>query len=385
MSKNKQNIIPQASVNDDADNNWQTNDVSNDIRDTQNDSLQQELSKLAINMKQTLEEYEAYIKYSDPYYKEKQLSLRSGARNRFLFRRFFKYAAIFLLPLIATSVGVYYIYNSDSRKPVLPGKELAIFTLSNGEVMEVDSKVAKVHKKNGEELVVPKVDIYHYMEQTNDFSVANYSTIMVPHGGFFNVVLSDGTKIYLNSKSKMKFPFKFTGKERKVWLEGEAYFEVARDSIPFIVATENQNITVLGTTFNVSAYPEDSFVTTALLSGKVSVQNFLKDSIIHLEPGECATYNKSKWEFTKYKDDTHLYVLWKDGIFKFRDARLEDIVKVLKRWYRFDVEYESDDMKDIRFNVIALKENPLDEVFGLLQSTTTFKYSRDGNRFKLYK
>ena len=340
-------------------------------------------------MRQFLEDYDAYVKYSSPVYKERQIELRKrsfrSARNIFFLKRVAKYAAMLILPIIVAGIGIYLFYNSDSRRPIPPGKEMAIFTLSNGDVMEMDEKVTKIYKKNGTEEILPKIEINDYIAQINDFDVANYSTVVVPRGGFFNVTLSDGSKIWLNSKSKLRFPFKFSGKERKVWLEGEAYFDVSKDTIPFIVSTENQNVTVLGTIFNITAYPEDSFVTTALISGRVKVQNFLKDSTIFLEPGECATYYKESWKFDKYSDDVQLYTLWKEGVFKFRDERLEDIVKILKRWYYFDVQYENEEIKDMRFNVIALKNNPLDNVFKLLQSTTSFRYNRDGSRFHLYR
>jgi len=379
--------------------------------------------QFAAKMKQILEEYDAYKKYGSSEYKKRQNALRKATRkeahaqkelqtqtqietqsgnkaqketavgkkgNRNALARinkFYKYAAILSLPLITLCAGIYYYATSDSRKPIPPGKEKAVFAMSNGDVVSVNSSVAKIRKTNGKEVIVPKVEIFNYIAQNKDFETANYSTIVVPPGGFFTVHLSDGSTITLNSKSKMHFPLKFTGNERKIWLEGEAYCEVEKDSIPFIVSTHTEEVTVMGTTFNITAYPEDNFATTALLTGKVkvTVKNNAKDSTLTLEPGECATFYKNGNRFEKFSDDVQLYTLWKEGIFKFRDTRLEDIVKVLKRWYRFDVEYEDDSMKDIRFNVLALKDNYLDEVFDLLQQTTTFKYSRNGSHFKIYR
>jgi len=346
-------------------------------------------SKQIVDMHQFLEDYDAYVKYSNPVYKKRQIDLRKqnlkSSRNISILKRMVKYAAILMLPIITAGIGIYLFYNSESRRPIPPGKEMAIFTLSNGDVMEMDAKTTRVFKKNGSEVILPKISVNDYIAQINDFDLANYSTVVIPQGGFFNVTLSDGSKIWLNSKSKLRFPFKFSDKERRVWLEGEACFNVSKDSIPFIVSTDNQNITVLGTIFNITAYSEDNFVTTALLSGSVKVENFLKDSTIYLEPGECATYHKENWKFEKYSDDVQLYTLWKEGVFKFQDERLEDIVKILKRWYHFDVYYENEEIKNMRFNVIALKNNPLDNVFKLLQSTTSFRYSRDGNQFHLFK
>lgn len=353
---------------------------------TQDEQIELEQWTYGIDsLKERLEEYDAYKKYSAKFYRKKQNALRGKSIRWRNFRPLLKYAGLFALPLIIAGLAFYYYLSRDSRVPILPGKEMAVINLSNGEVVKLDAKEAKVYKKDGREIYLPKIEVYDYIANIGDLDAANYSTISVPHGGFFNVTLADGTSIKLNSKSKMKFPFKFVGNQRKVWLEGEAYFDVAKDSIPFIVATETHDIRVLGTIFNVTSYPEDSSMTAALISGKIAVSNKLTGESEYLEAGECFKFNKFTNAAVKYTDEVQLYSLWTQGVFKFRNQSMEEIVKILKRWYRFDVEYDSDAIKNFRFTSIALKENPLDDVFRILQMTTSFKYSRRGNHFYLYE
>jgi hypothetical protein len=338
-------------------------------------------------LKSVLEEYEAFKKYSSGFYLKKQKSLRSG-KSKFPagFNRFYKYAAIIILPVLISGLALYYYFDRDSRKPVLPGKEIAVINLSNGEVVRLDAKEAKVLKKDGSEIYLPKIKIYDYIAHIGDLDAANYSTITVPRGGFFNVTLADGTNITLNSMSKMRFPFKFNGKERKVWLEGEACFDVVKDStMPFIVATKSHEIKVLGTIFNVNSYDDDSCMTTALISGRICLTDNENRSTEYLEAGECFRFDKNSRESVKFSDDVQLYSLWTQGVFKFREKSMEDIVKILKRWYRFEVQYEDEEIKTMKFSALALKEKPLDEVFRILQMTTSFKYSRKGNIYYLYK
>lgn len=338
-----------------------------------------EFIKTVESLGTALELYDTYKHYSGDYYKQKQKNLRKGNPKKIQFRRLLKYAAVILFPLLL-GTGVLYVYdNPKFQKPILPGKEIALIDLPNGEKVKLSSGIAKIHKKNGRELVIPKVDVIEFLAQEQDFEEANLSTIEVPRGGVYNVVLSDGTTVWLNSKTRMRFPLKFSGSERRVWIEGEALFDVTKDTIPFIVSTKSEDIRVLGTTFNVTAYPEEASTTTALISGCIRLQGRGAEETVVLQAGQCAVLNNGNLNVDVFEDDVELYSLWKTGVFKFRERRLEDIVTVMQRWYNFDVVYDSQEVKDLKFSTIALKNNPLDEVFRLLQMTTSITYKRRGN------
>ena len=150
--------------------------------------------------------------------------------------------------------------------------------------------------------------------------------------GEYKLVLSDGTKVWLNSASKLKYPVAFTGGQRKVFLEGEAYFEVAADTVhPFLVETSGMSVTVLGTGFNVMAYPEEMEAAVTLVHGKVGVQTDHRQQI--LQPDEQYVYQTTTRRGTVRKVDVSQYVDWKDGILNFDSMPLEELTRRLGRWY----------------------------------------------------
>ena len=164
------------------------------------------------------------------------------------------------------------------------------------------------------------------------------NTLSTPRGGQYRVVLSDGTKIWLNAASEIKFPTVFSGDTRRVELSGEAYFEVAKDpKMPFEVVSKNIVVRVLGTHFNVSAYNDDSIASTTLLEGKVLVS--VNSEIKTLTPGEQARIEKSNPSIAVSTVNTDDVVGWKNGVTIFRNADVKTIMKIISRWYAVDVEF----------------------------------------------
>ncbi|MGY0037823.1 FecR family protein [Pedobacter sp. NJ-S-72] len=164
------------------------------------------------------------------------------------------------------------------------------------------------------------------------------NTVSTPRGGQYRIILPDGTKVWLNSSSSLKFPEQFTSNERNVELKGEAYFEVAKNaSKPFKVTVNSTVVKVLGTHFNIMAYNDDPFIKTTLLEGSVQLSNITTLDI--LKPGQQAVINKSG--FVKViNTDTEQSIAWKNGYFFFNRANLKDIMKQLSRWYNIDVIYK---------------------------------------------
>ena len=166
-----------------------------------------------------------------------------------------------------------------------------------------------------------------------------YNTVNVPYGGTYTVELCDGTKVYLNSGTTLEFPSRFDGKVRSVILKGEAYFDVARNvSKPFVVEVDEMKVKVLGTSFNVKSYVDEPGVYTTLVEGSVAI---LRDGQPEkkIKPGEQAYYNKGVGTLSIAEVDVNEFTSWKDGVFYFKDIALEEILRIVSRWYDLEVFY----------------------------------------------
>ncbi len=185
-------------------------------------------------------------------------------------------------------------------------------------------------------------------QHTGKSSRVEYNTLKTERGGEWNVVLEDGTKVYLNSSSTLEYPTSFTGDSRQVVLEGEAYFEVTHDpDKPFIVKTSDMNIVVRGTSFNVNAYSDYKTTRTTLVNGKIEVECSGNTHIVL--PGQQIVFEKETKSIKIEDVDTELYASWKNGFYKFNDTRLEDILTTLSLWYDVDVIYADESVKELRF------------------------------------
>jgi ferric-dicitrate binding protein FerR (iron transport regulator) len=178
-----------------------------------------------------------------------------------------------------------------------------------------------------------------YANSGEDSALQNdgYNTATTPRGGQFQLILSDGTKVWLNAASSIKYPVVFKGNERKVELTGEAYFEVAHNKKkPFKVISNGQTVEVLGTHFNINAYNNENAVRTTLLEGSVRVSTGDKNKVI--KPGEQAQLKNGDFQIAAV--DVNEVIAWKNGLFQFKDANIIDIMKQLSRWYDVDIKYE---------------------------------------------
>ena len=177
-----------------------------------------------------------------------------------------------------------------------------------------------------------------------------YNTINVPYGGTYTVELCDGTKVYLNSGTTLEFPSRFDGKVRSVILKGEAYFDVARNvSKPFVVEVDEMKVKVLGTSFNVKSYVDEPGVYTTLVEGSVAI---LRDGQPEkkIKPGEQAYYNKGVGTLSIAEVDVNEFTSWKDGVFYFKDIALEEILRIVSRWYDLEVFYMNQGAKSVIYS-----------------------------------
>ncbi len=202
-------------------------------------------------------------------------------------------------------------------------------------------------------------------------------TIVVPRGGEHQLTLADGTKVWLNAQSKLRYPAWFDGDTRQVELSGEAYFDVAHNaSKPFLVNAKNIKLRVLGTEFNVKAYEDEKDVAATLVNGKVNVQ--LKDSRKNrsLKPGEQVLVSENN--LTVNEVDPYYYTAWRDGVFVFKEEAIQDIFKRLERWYDFDVFFYNETIKNYSFTGNIERTEEITDVLMLLERTNRIKFKIKG-------
>ncbi|MFR7876555.1 MAG: FecR family protein [Butyricimonas paravirosa] len=204
-----------------------------------------------------------------------------------------------------------------------------------------------------------------------------YNTIIVPRKGEYQLILADGSKVYLNSESRLRFPTRFEGKERRVYLEGEGYFEVAKDTAkPFIVEAKEVDVRVLGTSFNVSAYVAEQAIRTTLVSGKVRVGDRLTGKGEVILAGQQAEWKDGT--FTTKEVDTSIYTAWIDGKFYFEGATLEEITAQLERWYDIDFFFTSEKVRRFAFAGVINKEYSANKIFSIIEKTTRVRFNVNG-------
>jgi len=222
------------------------------------------------------------------------------------------------------------------------------------------------------------VGLGYYVSENKSKQVDNKTTVRVEVGQKANIQLPDGTHVWLNSAGLLTYDNTYNKKERIVYLQGEAYFEVNKDKKrPFIVKANDISVEALGTTFNVKAYPDDNYVTAILLEGSIRVSSMSQSEA--LKPNEKLTFNKSNGQFTKGALlDADKNVSWVNNQLAFEQERLEDIAKTLERMYSIRIRFASGSLKNIRFSG-SIKNNNLENVLQLLTFVSPIRYSMEND------
>ena len=265
-------------------------------------------------------------------------------------------------------------------RPVLPGFNKATLTLADGSNIDLNAARSGPLSKQGGVLVDKAGNgklVYDANSANGDKGAALNNILTTPRGGQYQLVLSDGTKVWLNAASSLKFPAIFTGKERNVELVGEAYFEVAKNkNMPFRVSTGKLNIEVLGTHFNVSAYQDDDAIKTTLLEGSVKLTTANSQAL--LKPGEQATLGQQQ-RINIQSINTDEAVAWKNGYFVFNNENIQCIMKKISRWYDVEVVY-SGKVDENDFGGTVSRFDSVNEVLRSLELTGTVHFKLDGRR-----
>ena len=292
-----------------------------------------------------------------------------------------RYASVAAVLMLAAA-GIYLVAHRPQReKPaivqapvkndVAPGKQGAILTLADGRTVVLDSLGNGVVATQGGAKVLLNNGRLAYNAESAGATEVAYNTVTTPKGRQFQVSLPDGTKVWLNAASSLRYPTVFAGPERKVEVTGEAYFEVSPqvskdgDRMPFLVKINEQTeVQVLGTHFNINAYKDEATINTTLLEGSVRVVNGGEKAV--LKPGQQAQTGQAVRIKIVADANVEKVMAWKNGVFDFQDATLEEVMRQLQRWYDIDVVYEKGVPK-LEFIGKMGRDLSLAEVLGGLQ------------------
>ncbi|MCR8560644.1 DUF4974 domain-containing protein [Mucilaginibacter sp. BJC16-A38] len=276
---------------------------------------------------------------------------------------------------------------SIQKDDIAPGGNKAILTLANGSKISLtDAGNGKIAKQNGIQITkAANGQLVYTINKVADPAVEGpavpaFNIIETPKGGQYQVVLPDGSKVWLNALSSLKFPVNFSLlKERRVELTGEAYFEVVHDqSVPFRVVTEREVVEDIGTHFDVNAYNDEGSTKTTLLQGLVRVTAGGKSA--QLTPGQQARLAKGI-EVTEV--NTEEVIAWKKGYFNFDDEKLGNIMKSVSRWYDVNVDFQDEGIKNETFGAVTTRFANISTLLRMMEQTGDVKFSIDGNTIKI--
>lgn len=270
-----------------------------------------------------------------------------------------------------------------ASSPEIPaGGDKAVLTLSNGkQILLNDVNAGDIAKQAGLRIYKTASGEIVY-EATGNGTDTGLNHIATPRGGQYRIVLQDGSKVWLNAASSLSYPASFPKEERKVTLSGEAYFEVAKDAArPFKVITPSQRVDVLGTNFNVNAYPENTTVHTTLLEGSVSITANASAQKTILKPGEQARLNNQTGSLLKSMVHAQDAIAWKNGYFVFNDTYLTEVLLQLSRWY--DVQIDPATIPTIRYTGVIPRTEPLAKVLDMLEFTGDQQFYIENKTIKI--
>jgi ferric-dicitrate binding protein FerR (iron transport regulator) len=286
------------------------------------------------------------------------------------------------------------VASSHYRTDIAPGGNKAMLTLANGSTIVLDSAqdgtlaqqgTTKIIKLDGGALAYRAATDSKGQATDQAIGQTGYNTIATPRGGQYRIILPDGSKVWLNAASSLRFPAAFTGGERTVELKGEAYFEIAKNAEkPFHVRVpaggtggEDMDVEVLGTSFNVMAYANEEKIHTTLLEGKVKVkQGVLAEN---LSPGRQATVDQTTHAMEVTEGNIDQAVAWKDGLFRFKETDIRELMRQVERWYDVEVVYRTT-RGDQDFTGVVSRDKNVSTLLQMLELTGTVHFRIEGKK-----
>lgn len=295
---------------------------------------------------------------------------------------------------VCGGIKYYQLYRtSDIQKFANEFKEdrndsITRLVLNTGDEIRIHSMKADIKYDNKGEKI--NIDSDQKISQKLESSKPSYNTVFVPYGKSAQITLSEGTKVWLNAGSKLVYPAVFTADVREVYIDGEGIFEVTKDpQRSFVVKSSRFDVKVVGTVFNICAYPDDKFSYAVLKEGVIHIEHstgtFLTKDNKVLSPGDMATLNPDENDITVVKVDPTSYFSWRDGYYIFKNERLDNILKKLSRYYNVEILLENNQLTGELFSGSLDLKNTPEEVLNVIMETTIFKYRKeDGEKIIIY-
>lgn len=319
-------------------------------------------------------------------------------RSKKLYSKYWKWSSIAAACLLIFAIAGYYFHKDKATlenhqlasiaEKILPGGSKAKVVLEDGDIIDLESLNSdttiqldgySIHKNS-------KGVLSYILDANQKKNKIVYNTIVTPKNGEYHLVLPDGTKIWINSSSELRYPLSFASESRQVDLTGEAYFEVKKvkkdnKSIPFIVNTGNQKLEVLGTTFNINNKVGD--IKTTLVEGSVRL-SYENGERYLLKPNQQAIYHPQKSKVSIVKVDPFYITSWKNGTFNFNNISIYEVMTILSDWYDLEVEYRNN-LKDTYFTGTLSKYEQIDKVLQAIEMTGSTKFKMQGRRIIVMK
>lgn len=314
--------------------------------------------------------------------------------NTFMIPRWLKLSAAAVL-LLSFSVSLYWLISRPAQSKLhatvsnkdsaytTPGHNKAMLTLADGTIVELDAvQAGDISNQQGTKIIKIDSALLSYQNNTSKQAADQplvFNTVMVPTGGQYQLILADGSHVWLNSASSLKFPTAFTTNERRVELQGEGYFEIAKNaSKPFIVAAGNAQVQVLGTHFNVMAYADEEAIKTTLLEGSVKLSNHNHQTLIR--PGQQAVLLPgTNAKFAVNTANIDEVIAWKEGRFRFDEMNIKPIMRQIARWYDVEISYEGD-MSNIALSGSVPRKENVNQLLRALEMSNRVKFEMKGNQ-----
>lgn len=319
--------------------------------------------------------------------------LRKSSASRFnRVRLSFQKIAAVVIPAIIILGASFLLWDSTPEQTTIakseeikPVSNKAILLLDNGQSVQLDDIEQGVISESDGTLISNAKGLIKYDQSNKIAQKTIYNTIKVPRGGEYQLVLADGTKVWLNSDSEIKYPVQFTGNTREVWISGELYFDVHPDkNKPFKISANGVGIEVLGTEFNVEAYKEDQDIITTLIEGSVKVTTESNKGLI-MKPNDQVVFNRTDQSIEINRVNARNMSLWKDGVFYADAEPLSEIMERLARWYNVDVSYDSPLLKTKRFSIEVKRYEDISKVLHILAATQKVDFDVEGNKVIVMK
>jgi len=342
-------------------------------------------AKLVFNLFYSKEDKLAQTEQYDLW---KKIQKESKTANNTLIISVFKYVAIFLVVFFSGAVSYYIYQNTENQfqfqlaETIPDSKTGAVIVLADGSAISLEKQISEIsYSQSGEQLIVNN-DTILQKKGTDQESI---NKVIIPYGKKSMIVLSDGTRVWLNAGSQLIYPSKFLGNNRQVMLIGEAYFDVTKNhDKPFIVHTSDISVNVLGTRFDISAYPEDKIIQTVLEEGKVSLKYsgkgmFNRDYCVEMVPNQLVELNKSTGEAKTHIVDVSKYISWKQGMLEFEKIDLVRALKQVERYYNVKIFLADPMIGSYKLSgKLDLKDLP-EEVLNVIKLTVPIDWQKKSN------